>query len=207
MEVVMGSIYIIRNKVNNKVYIGQTTQRIGVRWSQHLYKSKFNTLKIHVAMRELGKENFYYEVLENDVSVEKLGDREKEYIILYDSIKNGYNKEIGGYGGLDLPLGKIKEMYLNGMTLKQIGIEFGCDRDAISLRLSSMGIEIRDWNASQRINITENDLRELYITKFLTTPEIAEMYHTSHQTILKYLNKYGIEKRKAVNRKYLVPKI
>ena len=30
-----GSIYIIRNTINDKVYIGQTTQTIGIRFTNH----------------------------------------------------------------------------------------------------------------------------------------------------------------------------
>lgn len=36
-----GYIYIIRNKINSKVYIGQTTQRPKDRWKDHKSKSKY----------------------------------------------------------------------------------------------------------------------------------------------------------------------
>ena len=41
-EMKMGFIYVIRNDVNNKLYIGQTTYNLDRRWQQHLSKSKTN---------------------------------------------------------------------------------------------------------------------------------------------------------------------
>lgn len=33
----MGIIYIVKNKINDKVYIGQTTQKLQDRWLKHLF--------------------------------------------------------------------------------------------------------------------------------------------------------------------------
>ena len=58
-----GEIYIIKNTVNEKVYIGQTLQGSDVRFNQHLklLKSNENQL-IHKAIKNYGKVKFYYEV-------------------------------------------------------------------------------------------------------------------------------------------------
>lgn len=87
-------IYIIKNKINNKVYIGQSLN-IERRWKQHLYSGISKTAqdsysKLHLAMKELGINNFYYEILE-ETEQELLTSREDYYINFYDSIKNGYN--------------------------------------------------------------------------------------------------------------------
>lgn len=59
-------IYIIKNKINNKVYIGQAIDT-KKRFLSHLSRSKNNTdnSPIHDAINKYGRENFYYEILES----------------------------------------------------------------------------------------------------------------------------------------------
>jgi group I intron endonuclease len=59
------SIYIIKNKINNKVYIGQAIDPQH-RFISHISRAKTNAdhSAIHDAITALGKENFYYEILE-----------------------------------------------------------------------------------------------------------------------------------------------
>ena len=93
-------IYIIKNDINDKVYIGQSIN-IHKRIQEHFWKSEcskdisYNSA-LHSAIRKYGKEHFYYEILEEcDVSL--LDEREKEYIKQYNSISpNGYNILSGG---------------------------------------------------------------------------------------------------------------
>ena len=60
----MVGIYAIKNKINNKIYIGRSTD-IQRRWTTHLRDARKGSLcKIHIAMRKLGIENFYLEVIE-----------------------------------------------------------------------------------------------------------------------------------------------
>lgn len=42
-------------------------------------------------MNKYGKENFYVELLEDDIPIDLLNEKEIEYIELYDSYYNGYN--------------------------------------------------------------------------------------------------------------------
>lgn len=98
----MTGIYIIKNTINNLVYIGQA-YNIERRWKVHYAIGKkdcstkyveYNN-QIHTAMRKLGRENFYLEVLE-ECEKEKLNEREKYWIKYYNSYKNGYNGTEGG---------------------------------------------------------------------------------------------------------------
>lgn len=68
----IGYIYKITNKVNNKVYIGQTRYTVEFRWRQHQHK-KDNTY-FHNAIRKYGAQNFMVETLE-ECSIEKLDER------------------------------------------------------------------------------------------------------------------------------------
>ena len=93
-------IYIIKNDINDKVYIGQSIN-IHKRIQEHFWKSEcskdvsYNSA-LHAAIRKYGKEHFYYEVLE-ECDASQLDEREKEYIKQYNSISpNGYNILSGG---------------------------------------------------------------------------------------------------------------
>lgn len=86
----MVGIYGIKNKINEKIYIGRSTD-IERRWKTHLRDArKGDMCKIHIAMRELGIENFYLIIIE-ECPVEELNEKEQFYIDFYDSWHNGYN--------------------------------------------------------------------------------------------------------------------
>ena len=91
-------LYIIKNKINNKVYIGQSVD-IMCRWYAHKNsakgKSQDSYTKIHTVMNELGIDNFYIEILE-ECEYSKLDEREIYWIDFFNSYKNGYNMTLGG---------------------------------------------------------------------------------------------------------------
>lgn len=96
-----GKIYVIRNHINDKVYVGSTTQALSKRFSKHKgdHKSKKTyEYPIYKAMREIGVENFYIELVENYPckNIDQLNAREGYHIRQYDSFKNGYNGKIEG---------------------------------------------------------------------------------------------------------------
>ena len=102
----MGYIYKITNKLNNKVYIGQTrSARPTDRYAKHKYiashleKEKHVSL-IHRAMNKYGLDNFTFEIIE-EVENNLLNKKEMEYIQIYNSlVPNGYNLTKGGEGTL-----------------------------------------------------------------------------------------------------------
>lgn len=92
----MGKIYKITNKINNKVYIGQTVQNENKRWYHHLEDAKLGSqLKFHKALNKYGKDNFNWEIIE-EVPNEILNGREIYWINFYNSYKDGYNSTPGG---------------------------------------------------------------------------------------------------------------
>lgn len=106
------SIYIIKNKINNKVYIGQSINPQH-RFIAHLSRANINAdhSPIHDAIVALGKENFYYEILEENIP--NYNEREQYWIKQYNSIvPNGYNLTEGGeepptFYGEDHPLSVV----------------------------------------------------------------------------------------------------
>lgn len=96
---ILGRIYIIKNKINNKVYIGQTIRTIGERWAGHRCDclSGRKDTALYNAMKKYGIDNFYIELIEEDIPYEVLDKKEIEYIKKYNSVSpNGYNISLGG---------------------------------------------------------------------------------------------------------------
>ncbi len=96
----MVGIYKIQNKINGKVYIGQSID-IDKRIKEHFYKAEnkkdisYNSA-IHHAIRKYGKENFECSVIE-ECNQSELDDKERGYIKQYNSLSpNGYNISSGG---------------------------------------------------------------------------------------------------------------
>lgn len=59
-------IYKITNLINNKIYIGQTTQTLRKRWYRHCWESKNRCrLPIQKVIKKYGKENFTIEVIDS----------------------------------------------------------------------------------------------------------------------------------------------
>lgn len=91
----MIGIYKIENKINHKVYIGQS-QNIERRWSNHVSSAGKMKYKMSQALGEFGVENFSFEVIE-ECPIELLDEREIYWIKYYNSmVPNGYNMIEGG---------------------------------------------------------------------------------------------------------------
>lgn len=90
-------IYKITNRINGKVYIGQTIHTLEQRWKQHL-KNARNGVKTHLysAIRKYGEENFEPEIICSADTKEELNLLETYYIQEYNSIDVGYNMVDGG---------------------------------------------------------------------------------------------------------------
>ena len=94
-------IYCIRNSINDMIYIGSTTQPLSKRMGEH--RNNINCVncknyKLYETMRELGRYNFYIELLENYecTNLEDLRKREGELIREY---KTELNNRIAGRTG------------------------------------------------------------------------------------------------------------
>jgi DNA repair exonuclease SbcCD nuclease subunit len=99
-----GCIYLIKNKKNDKIYVGKTTQDLNSRFSQHIRKALLNkdNTKFYNAIRKYGPENFYIEELKVFDSEESLNKAEIETISKLGAFKYGYNSTKGGDGGISI---------------------------------------------------------------------------------------------------------
>lgn len=100
------AVYLIRNKINNKIYIGQTNDFYD-RKRRHENTAFLETSPqyndpLYVDMRNYGLNNFEFIILEECITQEELYEKEDFYIKEYDSIIDhgkGYNLNYGGKHG------------------------------------------------------------------------------------------------------------
>lgn len=93
-------IYKITNLLNNKIYIGQTTRSIKLRFKEHIESALYDKTKnthLYKAIKKYGKNNFKIELIEECKNIEHLNEQEKFYIEKFNSLcPNGYNYLRGG---------------------------------------------------------------------------------------------------------------
>lgn len=95
-------VYKIINKINNKIYVGQTTETLKKRFKRHCGYQLNNDDHLHRAMKKYGIENFSIELIEEVNNQEELDEREYYWIQYYNAINEGYNiKDTKGKCGGD----------------------------------------------------------------------------------------------------------
>lgn len=154
----ISGIYKIQNKINGKIYIGQSVD-VYRRLKKHIWNiEKENNSALCRAFKKYGIENFTYEVIE-ECEVDTLDEREIYYIKLYNSYvgfkdSNGYNLNLGGgsnRGWIPSEENKkrFKEVNLRGQShfaRKTIcdGIIFDCAKDCAEY-FNIPYTSIKDW--------------------------------------------------------------
>jgi group I intron endonuclease len=89
-------VYLITNLINNKKYVGITTQTLKTRWWQHKHISSCCSA-LHTAISEYGTDNFNIKLLKICSSEEEMIESEMDYIDQFNTIcPNGYNVHSGG---------------------------------------------------------------------------------------------------------------
>lgn len=94
----VGLIYLIRNTVNGKVYVGQTHQGLARRKAEHLSRDKRGDRdhKLYLAMKKHGADAFVFEEFCSAVKPELLDALEIDVISQFNSYGRGYNMTPGG---------------------------------------------------------------------------------------------------------------
>jgi hypothetical protein len=96
-----GYVYLYRSRTERKVYIGQTMQVHGERWTQHLVAAYCgSTLDFHQAIRRFGPSDFSEEILAEAKTRTELNKLEREFIEQFKSTDPnfGYNMRAGNRG-------------------------------------------------------------------------------------------------------------
>ena len=177
----MAEIYKITNRINNKVYIGQTIQGVAKRFRQHIEKALCgDNGRLHAAMREYGIDNFNVETIER-CEEESLDDREKYWIAYYDSLHNGYNMTIGGNGGsiYSIDYTEICRLWDEGNSIGSISKIINCPSRIISMRLRDYeGFSIEEnFLRSSCKKVHQYDLAGMYIDSFDSTQDAEGFFN------------------------------
>ena len=93
-------VYIHKNKINNKVYIGQTHQLPYQRWGKNGNGYKTSP-HFYRAIQKYGWNNFQHIIVKDHLTAEEADKLEMKLIQQYNSIDNdyGYNMRLGGEHG------------------------------------------------------------------------------------------------------------
>ena len=109
-------IYKAENKINGKLYIGQTIRSLTARRNQHLNNARKGVSgKFYDAIREYGEDNFEFSVICKAYSKDELDDLERYYIAKYNTVNDGYNSLSGGSANvMEIPSVKEKHKKILG---------------------------------------------------------------------------------------------
>ena len=192
----MGSIYIIKNKINTKVYIGQTKGSIQERFLSHIHNSRYFDNHLYLAMRKYGTDNFFIELLE-EVENNNLDEREIYWIAYFDSYNNGYNMTIGGQGNKRNDYQQIIKEWNNGKTVKQIQDEFNLSSSGVISILNNLEIshkERRKRCGESKQKVESKYYLELW-NKGYSLNKISKITGSAKPTIKKRLIDFGITQK------------
>jgi group I intron endonuclease len=93
------NVYVLENKYNNKLYVGQTIQNVKDRWSNHKKDSKRLDYVLYRAIRKYGIESFHIKSQMAVNSKEEMNELETFLISELNTFTpNGYNMTAGGEG-------------------------------------------------------------------------------------------------------------
>lgn len=152
-------VYMHVNKINNKKYIGITSEKNpSRRWKNgYGYKPDKNAnqnIAFWNAIQKYGWDNFDHIILVNNVTEEKAKELERYYIKKYETFigffsnpkeRKGYNSTLGGEGTCGL-CGKLHHNYGTHLTDKQKQII--SERNSIPIcEYSTNGEYIREWHS------------------------------------------------------------
>lgn len=89
----ISGVYFIRNKVNQKVYVGSSID-IYRRWTRHkddLLKNKHHSIKLQNSYNKHGINQFEFLLAESAFNIKELQKTEQKWIEMFNSYVDGYN--------------------------------------------------------------------------------------------------------------------
>lgn len=202
-------IYVIKNRINNLVYVGQAINS-AERFIAHCKPSSIvsgNSI-IDKAIQKYGANNFWFEIIEQQV--ENYNEREKYWIKELNTIyPNGYNIQQGGeeppvYYGIEHPLSTFSnieeirslknDLKNSQMSLSEIAKKYQTSKRTV-MRINQ-GLHYEDVNETYPIRkvplingkLTNGQVKEIIeILKFTYRQyeDIGKQYGVSSSTIRK----------------------
>lgn len=123
-HIIFGFIYQIKNVVNGKKYIGQTTRSLSKRISEYkkslLYDETNNNSYLSNAFKKYGWDNFEFSVIDTAQTIDELNAKEIKYILEFNTTNKeiGYNIESGGNNAIPA-IETLEKMSKSHLGIKQ----------------------------------------------------------------------------------------
>ena len=195
-----GIVYAVTNKETKKMYVGVTTKSLEERKKDHIKKSKKGkSYEFQHAIATYGAEAFNWQQVDTANSIDELAQKEKEYILKYNSKEGGYNSDCGG--GIqktvyqyDISTRKIVGEY---QSLKEAGDTVSLTRQSLSKVCLSVNKVSNGfvWSYSSTFPKHINDNRRKVVQQFsLEGKFINEYKSVSEASKDTGCNKTGIGK-------------
>ena len=187
-----GSIYIIKNTVNDKVYIGQTTMTVHERFMVHMKPSTAKLRrndKLYNAVTKYGRDKFYVETLESSVPIELLNQKEIECIAAYNSFYDGYNSTKGGDGRIINKVENEDELLSlakSGMSADELALKFSVNKATVFRTLHKLGFYY---------HVSQDDILRL-AKDGMSNTKIAQSLGCHIYTVCRALDKAGVRKHR-----------
>ena len=197
------SIYIIKNNINDKVYIGQAID-VKRRFQAHCKPSagKIDVDLVGRAINKYGKSHFWYEILEHNI--EDYNEQEKFWIDYYDSVRpNGYNISSGGDAppimkGVNHPEAKLTQKKLNNLIHDLATTDVSFRQLSKKYNISATCIASVNVGETYIVNNIKYPIREDCKYGKLSKLQILEIINLLKFTYLSYeeiSKKYDVEAR------------
>jgi group I intron endonuclease len=221
-----GIIYVARNRVNGKMYVGKTTKSIRERRKSHKDSAlgKISKLPFHEAIRKYGIDGFDWKMVQKCHDLQTLDTAEKWWIrSLNTLVHDGYNCATGGSGQASnsqilARLGKVKRNRppISEETRRKLSIAHSNRRhsDETKKKMSAWQIgrkrpEVsavmkgRVFSEETRRKLSEAqkksmtpERRELLASKNRGKKQSPEQYAKTIENLKKYRRKSAANKRK-----------
>lgn len=190
-------IYKLTNILNNKIYIGLTTETISERCRKRIAEAKYKESRnsyILNAIRKHGSEVFKVEQLDTANTLEELQQKEIFYIQQYNSTNRniGYNLTKGGEGNLGL---KMSDETKEKIRQKRLGDKWSDERKKNHSKiLKSKNIDYnkakencRLYNLKTSKKVGEFDLNQNLLKIYNSISEVWNTLNITRGTIDYYL--------------------
>lgn len=204
-------VYLHTLKSDGRKYVGITCQKPEKRWKNG---GGYQTNKYFWrAIQKYGWNNFKHEILFENLSGNQACLKEQALIKLFNTTdyKFGFNLTTGGehYEVTNTVRQKISEaetvikisrsdleyQYITlNKTQKQCAVHFNCSEATINRNLKKHHIKKSYIPKTNKIEISYEELSDLYLNQNMQVNEIANILGCSHTIINRHLQKYTLKK-------------
>ena len=175
-------IYKVVNTITDEVYIGATTKSIEERKADHLQKSRRKVGSyFQEAIGTYGPDAFSWQQIDTANSTNELAEKERQYILQYNSKEQGYNSDSGG--GFKKIVYQFNEdgILINSFSsLKEIEATLNYDKRRVSNACTTATLwKGSYWSYSQNNTFKPTmDSRKKKVFQYSLNGEILALYNS-----------------------------